>query len=287
MGKKKKSKIVKWALRVVIALAALALVCTAVYFLFFPRITLVADSSFQQVYRSSDLWKLRLDYAGRGRRLSVLNLADSAFDSEEQFRSALGKAKGKAVVLSPIVSAYAISEGIDVSALLEKSIVLGISMDKESECFDCTLVPDEKSGWGEAATIIASETSMMSQNVALVYENEGISYIEDIVSCFPSGHISEFKKIPGSSLFPSNTKTAMDEQGIVLALCPYVSSFHRFFVTETAVKWIVDYRFASVVPEDNLYGVVTPEFALIPEILNYVGKDTRSIETLPYIYVKK
>ena len=128
---------------------------------------------------------------------------------------------------------------------------------------------------------------MMSQNVALVYESEGISYIEDIVSCFPNGHVSEFKKIPGSSLFPTNTKAAMDEQGIVLALCPYVSSFHRFFVSESTVKWIVDYRFASVVPEENLYGVVMPDLELIPEILGSADKEKRSTGYLTYIYVKK
>ena len=287
MEKKRKTKIGKWAQRIVLALVALLLVCAAVYFLLFPKITLVSDSTFQQVYKSSEIWKLRLDYAGSGKRLSVLKLDDSAFDSEEQFRSALGKAKGKTVVLSPIVSAYAIWSGIDVSSLLEKSLVFGISMNTESECFDCTLVPDEKSGWVEAAAIIAEETSNMSQNVALIYESDTISYIEDIVSCFPGGHVSKFERIPGSSLFPSNTKTAMDEQGIVLALCPYVVSLNRFFSTETTVMWIVDYRFASVVPEDNLYGVVMPDLTQIPEIMGYVYKDRRGIDYLTYIYVKK
>ena len=287
MGKKKMTRVGKWALRIVFALLALALVLAAVYYLVFPRITFVSDSSFRQVYTSSDMWRLRLDYASHGKRLSILKLSDSAFDSPELFSSALAKAGGKTVVLSPLASEYAIIEGIDVSSLLEKSIVLGISMNTDSECFDCTLVPDEVSGWIQAATALAEETSKMSQNVALVYESEGISYIQDIVSCFPAGHVSEFKRLAGTSLFQSTTLTEMDEQGILIAMCPYVASFHRFFSKETSILWIVDYRFAPVVPEDNLYGVVMPDFSVLPDISGEVEKNSRGVDVLPYTYVKK
>ena len=274
-------------MRIVFVLLSVALVLAAVYILAFPRITFVSDSAFRQVYTSSDLWSLRLDYASHGKRLSVLKLSDSAFDSPELFSSALAKAGGKTVVLSPLASEYAIIEGIDVSSLLEKSIVLGISMNTDSECFDCTLVPEEVSGWTKAATALAEETSKMSQNVALVYESEVISYIEDIVSCFPVGHVSEFKRLAGTSLFQTNTLAEMDEQGILIAMCPYVASFHRFFNKETSVLWIVDYRFAPVVPEDNLYGVVMPDFGALPDISGEVEKNSRGVDVLPYTYVKK
>ncbi|MBR6084508.1 MAG: hypothetical protein IKP61_02695 [Spirochaetales bacterium] len=287
MGKKKSSKIGKWALRIALALVALLLVCSAVYFLFFTRITLVADSTFLQVYPSSDIWKLRVDYASRGTRLRVLKLADSSFDSPDRFKAAVSKARGKAVVLSPIASEYCIQEKIDVSALLEKSVVLGIHSYSSNKCFDCTLVPNERSGWMDAATSLEAETSKMSQNVALVYDSGDIAYIEDIVMCFPEGHVSEFKRQSSSSLFQTMTLSAMDEQGIVFAMCPYVSSFHRFFISSTTVQWIIDYRFVSVVPKSNLYGLVTPDFKSIPGIAKNVEKGSRSMESLAYIYVKK
>ena len=287
MGKKKSSKIVKWVLRIALAVLALLLICCAVYFLLFPRITFVADSSFLQVYSSSDIWQLRLDYASHGTRLRVLKLADSAFDSPDKFKAAVSKARGRAVVLSPIASEYCIQEEIDASALLGKSNVLGIHMNTETDCFDCTLVPDEVSGWIEAATSLAADTSSMSQNVALVYEYESISFAKDIISCFPSGHVSEYQRMPGTSLFQTNTLAEFDEKGIVFAMCPYVTSFHRFFSKETTVQWITDYRFASVVPEANLYGLVTPDFEAIIGIARNVEKGSRSIETLAYIYVKK
>ena len=288
MGKKKSSKIGKWALRIALALAALLLVCSAVYFLFFPSITFVADSTFLQVYPSSDIWKLRLDYASHGTRLRVLKLADSAFDSPDRFRAAVSRARGKAVVLSPIASEYSIQEKIDVSAMLEKSVVFGIHTYTSNKCFDVTLVPNEKSGWIEAATSLEGETAKMSQNVALIYDSGYISYVEDIISCFPEGRVSEFKRLSSSSsLFHTLTLSSMDEQGIVFAMCPYVSSFHRFFIAGTTVQWIVDYRFSPVVPKANLYGLVTPDFGSVPEISKNAEKGSRSMETLAYIYVKK
>ena len=277
----------KIVLRIAALLLLLVLLCTAVYFLFFPKITLVSDSSFQQVYTSSDMWSLRLEYASHGFRLKVMKLADSAFDSEVAFKSALSKAKGRAVILSPLASEYCVVNEIRMSELLEKSIVVGINIYPVNECFDFTLVPNEKSGWIEAATSLEAETSKMSQNVALVYESEVGSYVEDIVSCFPNGHVSEFKKVSGTSLFPTNTLNAMDEQGIVLAMCPYVSSFHRFFVGNTTVQWIVDYRFASVVPKTNLYGIVVPDLSVVIGISKTTEKGAYVSDSLPYKYVKK
>ena len=287
MGKKKSPKLLKIVLRIVALVLLLVLLCAAVYFLLFPKITLVSDSSFQQVYTSSDMWSLRLEYASHGFRLKVMKLADSAFDSEDAFKSALSKAKGRAVLLSPLASEYCVVNEIRMSELLEKSIVVGINIYPVNECFDFTLVPNEKSGWIEAATILEAETSKMSQNVALVYESEVGSYVEDIVSCFPNGHVSEFKKVSGTSLFPTNTLNAMDEQGIVIAMCPYVSSFHRFFVGNTTVQWIVDYRFASVVPSDNLYGVVVPDLSVVIGISKTTEKGAYVSDSLPYKYVKK
>ena len=287
MGKKKSPKLLKIMLCIAALLLLLVLLCTAVYFLLFPRITLVSDSSFQQVFTSSDVRSLRLEYASHGLRLKVMKLADSAFDSEDAFRTALSKAKGTSVLLSPLASEYCVVNGIRISELLEKSIVIGIHIYPAGGCFDFTLVPDEKTGWIEAATALADETSKMAQNAALVYEPEGISYIEDIVSCFPEGHVSEFKKGSGTSLFPTNTLNAMDEQGIVIAMCPYVSSFQRFFVSSTTVKWIVDYRFASVVPPKNLYGAVVPDLSVVIGISKTAEKGVYASDSLPYRYVKK
>ena len=273
-------------------IAALAVVlfcaaCALVYLFAFPRVSIVADSSFFQVVPSSDLIRLRLNYAFGGTRLSVVKLDDQCFSFKDLFVNAVSKIKGKTVVLSPMVSEYAIAEDVDVSSVLEQSTVIGITVDKENTCFDCILIPDELSGWLDASSIIEAETSKMSQNVALVYSANKVSYIQDIIDAFPAGHVSVFEKKGSSAIFASNTLEEMDRQGIVLALCPYVSTFYRFFSNETTVQWVVDYRFASVVPEKNLYAVVIPDFSGLQYAAEDVEKHSNTLKTLPCIYVKR
>ncbi len=273
-------------------IAALAVVlfcaaCALVYLFAFPRVSIVADSSFFQVVPSSDLIRLRLNYAFGGTRLSVVKLDDQCFSFKDLFVNAVSKIKGKTVVLSPMVSEYAIAEDVDVSSVLEQSTVIGITVDKENTCFDCILIPDELPGWLDASSIVEAETSKMSQNVALVYSANKVSYIQDIIDAFPAGHVSVFEKKGSSAIFASNTLEEMDRQGIVLALCPYVSTFYRFFSNETTVQWVVDYRFASVVPEKNLYAVVIPDFSGLRYVAEDVEKHSNTLKTLPYIYVKR
>lgn len=275
---------------VIIAIAAIVLLCAAcacVYLFAFPRISIVADSSFFQVVPSSDLIRLRLNYALSGTRLSVVKLDDQCFNSKDFYVNAISRVRGKTVVLSPMVSEYAIAEDVDVSSVLEQSTVMGITVDKENTCFDCILIPDELPGWLDASSIIEAETSKMSQNVALIYSANKVSYIQDIIDAFPTGHVSVFEKRGSSAIFASNTLEEMDRQGIVLAMCPYVSTFYRFFSNETTVQWVVDYRFASVVPEKNLYAVVIPDFSGLQYVAEDVEKHSHTLGTLPYIYVKR
>ena len=70
-------------------------------------------------------------------------------------------------------------------------------------------------------------------------------------------------------------------------MCPYVSSFQRFFISSTGVQWVVDYRFASVVPPENLYGVVGPDLGVVIGVSKSAVKGESSSDMLPYRYVKK
>ena len=268
-------------------LVLLAGAAAAVYFLAFDTVTIVSDTSFRQVVPSGTYSSLRLTLALEGKRLKVVTFPDQYFNSTEVFRSAMASVKGNCLILTPVPAAYAVINQIDVSELRPDTVVIGIHDSTGSAFFDVTLVSDEMSGWKAAASAIQAETASMSQNIALVYETTVDELAQGIIDAFPAGHVTEFRKEGSSRMFASTSADKMDEQGIVLAMCPYVSGLSNFFSTVRSVSWIVDYRFASVVPQTNLYGVVVPDFSSLPGIIDSAEKGTHMVESLDYVYEKR
>ncbi len=259
----------------------------AVYFLAFDSMALVTDSAFMQVVPSGTIGGLRMSLAGKGMRLKVVQLPDDTLRSAGLFSSALAALKDDYIVLTPVSAAYAVNNEIDVSELKPSSVVLAVHDDSALRYFDCTFVSDEMSGWEKASEAIGSETTSMSQNIGLVYDEKGRTLAQGIVSCFPDGHVTEFGREGASKLFASNTLGEMDRLGIVLAMCPYVGGFSDFFGSESSVSWITDYRLARVVPDGKLYGIVLPDFRSIADAARQTQKGDHSSAVLRYVYEKK
>jgi len=284
---KKKRRAWKILIITVSVILLLAGAAAAVYFLAFDSMALVTDDAFMQVVPSDTLGGLRMSLAGKGIRLKVVKLPESTFRSVDLFTSALAALKDDYIVLAPVSATYAVKNEIDVSALDPSSIVLAIHDSYGSQYFDCTLVSDEMSGWEKAAASLISETASMSRNVALVFDDKGKDLAEDIVACFPDGHVTEFEKEGTSRMFATNALEQMDRLGIVMALCPYVGGFSSFFESEGSVSWITDYRLAQVVTDGNLYGVVLPDFGSIAAVAGRTEKGARDTAVLEYVYEKK
>lgn len=282
--KRKKGKAVIIILSVIIAVAAAA---AAVYLFAFGTLTIVSDPAFSQVVPGGTIARLRLEYAMKGIRLRVKGLSDDCFRSRALFSETLGRIRSDYVVLGPLAAAYAVHCELDVSDLLPSSVVLAIHGQEGSMLFDGTLVSDVGSGWMKAASEISRETSTMSQNVGLVYDNDSKGMAEVIISCFPSGHVTEFDKSSAGRLFASTTIDQMNRLGIVIAMCPSVSSFNDFFSSDSSISWVTDYRLALAVPEKNLYGVVVPDLSALLDTAKSVGKGSHTISVLEYRYEKK
>ncbi len=271
---------------VLTAMVVVLALCAFVYLVLFDTFTLVADSTFGQLYSPTEVLGLRLSFASKGARLRVKVLKDDSFLSQEQFTSSLSKVRGDYVLLTPLASNYAASLSLNVSELLPKSIVLAMTT-KASDLFDCTLSSDEESGWIQAAKAISGETSSMSQNVALVYSSSSATEVQAIEACFPSGHLSVFEDDGSRRLFVSETVSEMDRLSMVLALCPYSDRLDDFFEYESTVQWVVDYRLRHVVPDSLLYGIVRPDFLDALKTARDVGKASGETRALEYEYEKR
>jgi len=268
-------------------LVVLAGAAAAVYFIVFDTVTVVSDTSFRQVVPSGDFTSLMLKLALEGKRLRIVTIADRYFNSPDLFRARLASEGGSCVILTPVPAAYAVINSVDVSALLPDTVVIGIHDGTGTASFDVTLVSDELSGWTAVASALQADQGSMSRNIGLVYENLVDELAQGIVGAFPAGHITEMRKEGTARMFAIASFNTMDSQGIVLAMCPYVTGFASFFSEHHSVMWIVDYRFAPTVPDANLYGVVTPDLGSLPAIIKAAEKGSRTALPLTYVYEKR
>ena len=267
------------------AVAALAIVCILIYMFAFRTLSVVSDSAFSLVLPKSTMRDLRFSMVFKGIRVRTVYLEDSAFDSPEAFRTRLMKEKGSYVLLGPVSSAYAVSKKINVSDLLKESTVIAM-YGKKSSLFDCTLVSDEKSGWIKASNALSSEFEKTAQNVALIYENSAVPYVQDIKDCFSDSRLTVFEDDTQSRLFASETLKRTDELSIVVAMCPYYSRLGDFFKTPGTLSWVVDYRFANAVSPKQLYGIVVPSLSRSLKGVLKTEKGSSSVSELEYDYEK-
>ncbi|MBO4393717.1 MAG: hypothetical protein J5800_05185 [Spirochaetales bacterium] len=280
-GKTKKPLLI-----VLIVLLTVASALALVYYLVFPTFTIVSDSAFSAVLSKPELHRLGLSMAAKGIRLKIEAFENDSFYAPESFSSRLGRVKGKWVLLGPTASAYSAQNGINVRDILENSVTIGIHADPTTGLFDCTLVSDVTSGWIEAASAVSNEMSKTSRNTALVYENDVILLAQDIESCFQTGWLSVYEDDGQSRLFVSTTLSEMDRQNIVIALCPFDSRLNDFFKSPSSLSWVVDYRFAPVVPQNQLYGIVIPDFKAAFEKAMKITKGSTETIALEYRYEK-
>jgi len=280
-------RVFKTALWISVVVVFALVLLSFIYFMVFDTFTLVSDPALSQLIPSSHLSGLRMELALKGIRFRVKTLDDVCFYDSSTFISELSRTKGDYVLLGPVSSRYAIQNDVDVSELLPRSVVLGISSSGDGSLFDCTLSSDEASGWIQAAESISKETASTSQNVGLVYDGNFVDYSNDIISCFGPNRVSAFEQEDSGRLMASRTLDELDQQGIVLVLCPYAANLHYFFSDDSSLSWVVDYRFTDVVPQGNLYGIVLPDLRKVIEKATEVAKGEGATAVLEYCYEKR
>lgn len=281
MGKVRRGKLVVS----IVCLAVLLSLC-ALYFLAFPTFTMVSDPAWSACFTFSDVLKLRFSYLLDGYRLRIVRLESDSFYDIGIFSARLGRLGGRYVLLGPVSTSYAVSNGLDVLTLLGSSIVLGMGSSGSSQ-FDALMISDEKSGWESAARALARESSGSSSNVALVYDSTMVPFASDIIGCFGANAVSAFDRSGYGNLYADDVRKAMDKQSIAIAMCPYVGDFEQFFKSESSISWVVDYRFSEAVPSSNLYGVVHPVLTGLVERAAGISKGSHETLALEYEYEKR
>lgn len=246
---KRKTKVL---LGLCIFLLLIVAVLALVYFVAFERFVLVSDPAWSYLLPSSELSSMRFALAKRGYRLVVFDASASQLDGASSFTPMLLSLKGSVVLLGPLASASAIRFEVDVSTLLEQAVVYG--MWSQACCnFDVTLVSDVNAGWREAAG------QMMAQNVAVVYDSDGSSSFEAIESVISKTSLVEYYDDGSNRWFAKNTVDSMKEKQVVVAFCPHLEGLYDLVALDDSIFWIVDYRYAQMIPKKQLFGIVLPD----------------------------
>lgn len=246
---KRKTKVL---LGLCIFLLLIVAVLALVYFVAFERFVLVSDPAWSYLLPLSELSSMRFALAKRGYRLVVFDASASQLDGASSFTPMLLSLKGSVVLLGPLASASAIRFEVDVSTLLEQAVVYGM-WSQACYNFDVTLVSDVNAGWRKAAG------QMMAQNVAVVYDSDGSSSFEAIESVISKTSMLEYYDDGSNRWFAKKTVDSMNEKQVVVAFCPHLEGLYNLVALDDSIFWIVDYRYAQMIPKKQLFGIVLPD----------------------------
>lgn len=246
---KRKTKVL---LGLCIFLLLIVAVLALVYFVAFERFVLVSDPAWSYLLPSSELSSMRFALAKRGYRLVVFDASASQLDDASSFTPMLLSLKGSVVLLGPLASASAIRFEVDVSTLLEQAVVYGM-WSQACYNFDVTLVSDVNAGWREAVG------QTMAQNVAVVYDSDGSSSFEAIESVISKTSMLEYYDDGSNRWFAKNTVDSMKDKQVVVAFCPHLEGLYDLVALDDSIFWIVDYRYAQMIPKKQLFGIVLPD----------------------------
>ncbi len=271
---KKKTKILLGlSIFLLLILTALAFV----YFIAFERFVLVMDPAWSYLLPSSELFSMRFALAQKGYHLVVVHTSATNLDDSTSFTSLLLSLKGSEILLGPLASASAVQFGIDVTSLFENAVVYGM-WSQSCNNFDVTLISNISAGWQDAITKVTTKT--MAQNVAMVYDSETISVYKAIDSITPTGDFLGYYYDGQSKIFARNTVSDMNEKQVVIALCPHLENLYDLVSLDSSISWIVDYRYAQIIPKKQLFGTVLPD--LTGFVKNYVNVPNNTDVTSGY-----
>jgi hypothetical protein len=258
-----KKKAGRSALIIFLAVLFLLAALCAIYFLFFSRFVLVSDPAWTYLLPKSELFSLRLELAKAGKRLVVVDATASDLSSTSSLNPMFLNLNAKELLLSPLVSQAVVAFDLNVSALLENTVVYGL-WSHSCSLFDVTVISDVNTGWTQAALALVqqwSDSQTVAQNLAVVYDSKGSSALQAIESVISSRNLIPYFYDGTSQLYYSNTAKDMNEKQVVLALCPHLENLYELVSQDCSISWIVDYRYEKLVPKIQLYGVVLPNLS--------------------------
>lgn len=116
----------------ILSIVLLLSISVLVYFFAFKEVIFVTDASWDLLEPKEEMNKLRLSLALKGRKLTIIDF-ESFFSSYENYKGSCFL-----LILSPVSSAAAVTEGLELSSEFD-CVVVGLGAKDDYSVFDMVL----------------------------------------------------------------------------------------------------------------------------------------------------
>lgn len=233
---------------IIIITAGLIAVIAAVYFFVLPRFDYAAAA-----WEAGGNWTIYFRFAFSGYRFCRTVIPSAVLDDTAGINATLNSFCGRALMLSPAVSGFALAAGWEPPE--NGPVVLGVSSE-ESVPWDIRFTYDALSGWEQVPQAL--------RGPALILDT-GIPGLGTLFADSPLYAIHETGQTDRD---PDNAAAAAALIGARYICCPYIPDIYNYIDKMGEVKWIVDESLLGLMNEDFLGGaVVTDIYSSVRELL--------------------
>jgi hypothetical protein len=254
-------------------------------FLLMPRVVFVFDGIYATTQWKAEGAATRWMLLRHG-YLATTIVADPVPPSRDLLGSVLSRRRTKAVVFSPYLSAI---ETVSRQSEGGPALVGMGPLAAEQPMFDVVLVASDGAGWDDAARFAVQRREQTRLPAAVVYQ-EGTEQSEEAARLFSSAFdddslvmVSQHEGEGGRSV-ASSRLDILEQHKAMLVAAPPLEQFEAYFEKDNGLQWIVDVRYASVVPLSQLAAVVADDLASSLEpVVRTLGDREERMTLLPLV----
>jgi hypothetical protein len=244
-------------------LASLGLVTILGLFLVFaiphllPRVVFFLDTPYAQTQWAQTGKDTQWMFLKKGFHCQVVLVDELPLKGEVLSGFAEDK-RTKAMVFSPLLTALL----QDTTPQLEQPLSIGMGpLGLGNGFFDIVLTASSDAGWSDAALLLKQKQEETHLISALLYQS-GDSFSEEAAKTFETAFadpslvsIVQGEK-SGGEAFVNSVFASLQREHVLLIATPGVDQLDLYLGGDDSVQWVVDVRFAPIVPGNQLFAVI-------------------------------
>jgi hypothetical protein len=244
-------------------LASLGLVCILGLFLVFaiphllPRVVFFLDEPYSQTQWKQTAKDTKWMFLKKGLHSQVI-LVDAMPLQEDILARIAGDKRTKAMVFSPLLTALL----KDTAPLVAQPLSIGMGpLGLDNGFFDIVLTASSDAGWYDTALFLKQKQDETHLVSALLYQS-GDEFSQEAARTFESAFadpslvsVAQGEKTGGKA-FVDSVFASLQREHVLLVATPGVDQFDLYLGGDDSVQWVVDVRFAPIVPTNQLFAVI-------------------------------